>query len=157
MEAKLSPLNWIDFALLQSKLEVITPAAKGQKKKKLDPHDFFKKYTIDVDFANHTGDNGTFQTFTKVEINNGAVTKPGYKIFVEGTGVFRIDENAKLSESHKQNLQNYSAVNLLINRLRSHILQMTSMSLFGPYDLPPIDISDLYKQKRQIQQEERAD
>lgn len=148
MKAKLSPLSWINFALLQSHFEFIQPEVKTKSKKKIDPQSFFVDYLIDIDFSNFdVTENGNFQAFTKIEINMEENPLPGYKILVEGTGVFKIDETAELSEVHKKNLQNYSAVNLLINRLRTHILQMTSLSVFGPYDLPPIDITDLYRQK----------
>lgn len=148
MKAKLSPLSWINFALLQSRFEFIQPEIQGKSKKKIDPQTFFSDYVIDIDFSNFAeSENGEFQAFTKIEINNEENPEPGYKILVEGTGVFKIDGNVELSEAHKKNLENYSAVNLLINRLRTHILQMTSLSVFGPYDLPPIDITDLYKQK----------
>ncbi len=148
MKAKLSPLSWINFALLQSQFEFIQPEIKGKSKRKIDPQSFFSGYEIDIDFSNlDVNENGDFQAFTKIEINNNENPYPGYKILVEGTGVFRIDQTIELLEEHKKNLQNYSAVNLLINRLRTHILQMTSLSVFGAYDLPPIDITDLYKQK----------
>ena len=49
------------------------------------------------------------------EINNDENPQLGYKILVEGTGIFRIDQTIELLEEHKKNLQNYSAVNLLIN------------------------------------------
>lgn len=146
MKAKLSPLSWINFALLQSRFEFIPQETKS--KKKIDTQSIFSNYEIDIDFSNFDiNENGDFQAFTKIEINNDENPKSGYKIVVEGTGVFKINESAELSEDHKKNLKNYSAINLLINRLRTHILQMTSLSVFGPYDLPPIDITDLYKQK----------
>lgn len=145
MKAKLSPLIWLNFALLKSEFDFIQPATAS--KKKLDPSTIFEKYSIDVDFSNNIGNDGTFQTFTKIEINREADPEAGYKILVEGTGIFQIKSDIELPESHIKNLQNYSAVNLLINRLRTHILQMTSLSVFGAYDLPPIDITDLFKQK----------
>lgn len=148
MKAKLSPLLWLNFALLKSEFDFITP--QDNPKKKLDPINFFDKYIIDVDFTNNVSDDGTFQTFTKIAINYEDEPEAGYRILVEGTGVFQIKSQKELSETYINNLQNYSAVNLLINRLRTHILQMTSLSVFGPYDLPPIDITDLFKQKDEL-------
>ena len=107
-------------------------------------------YIIDVDFDIQDLSEEEFQVFTKISINNDEVTEAGYKISVEGTGVFRIDPNIELPDTHRANLKNYSAVNLLINRLRTHILQTTGMSVFGPYDLPPIDITDLFAQKASL-------
>lgn len=131
--------------MLQSKFEYIHPEIRANKKK-INPADYFKKYNIDIEFDMH--DKGEeFNVFTKIEINTGDIPIAGYKISVEGTGVFRIDPKAELPEAHRINLKNYSAVNLLINRLRTHILQTTSLSVFGPYDLPPIDITDLFLQK----------
>lgn len=149
MKAKISPLSWTNFALLQSNFHFIQPESK-LKKKKINPAEYFKVYTIDVDFDIQDLSEDEFQVFTKINVNNEELVEPGYKISVEGTGVFRIDPDAVLPETHSKNLKNYSAVNLLINRLRTHILQTTSMSVFGPYDLPPIDITDLFAQKASI-------
>ncbi|RZJ48002.1 MAG: preprotein translocase subunit SecB [Flavobacterium sp.] len=148
MRAKLSPLIWLNFALLKSEFDFIQPTTVS--KRKLDPSTIFEKYIIDVDFSNNISDDGTFQTFTKIEINNEDEPEAGYKILVEGTGIFQIKTDVELPEGHIKNLQNYSAVNLLINRLRTHILQMTSLSVFGAYDLPPIDITDLFRQKNEL-------
>ncbi len=146
MKAKISPLSWLNFALLQSNFQFVQPDGK-LKKRKINPVDYFKDYVIDIDFDIQDGDSDEFQVFTKIDINIDEISVAGYKISVEGTGVFRIDPEAELPEAHRNNLKNYSAVNLLINRLRTHILQTTSLSVFGPYDLPPIDITDLFVQK----------
>jgi len=149
MKAKISPLSWTNFALLQSNFHFIQPENKP-KKKKINPAEFFKSYIIDIDFDIQDLSVVEFQVFTKITVNDDEEFEPGYKISVEGTGVFRIDPDIELSETHRKNLRNYSAVNLLINRLRTHILQTTSMSVFGPYDLPPIDITDLFLQKSNL-------
>lgn len=147
MKAKISPLSWLNFALLESNFQFVHPEFKAKKKKKINPNEYFKQYVIDIDFDIRETEKDEFQAFTKIEVNAEPNSIPGYKIYVEGTGVFRIDPEANLPEAHRKNLKNYSAVNLLINRLRTHILQTTSLSVFGPYDLPPIDITDLFVQK----------
>ncbi len=149
MKAKISPLSWTNFALLQSNFQFVHPEGKPRRKK-INPAEYFKSYIIDVDFDIQDLSEEEFQVFTKIIINNDEVPEAGYKISVEGTGVFRIDPNIELPDTHRANLKNYSAVNLLINRLRTHILQTTSMSVFGPYDLPPIDITDLFAQKASL-------
>lgn len=146
MKAKISPLSWLNFALLQSNFQFIQPEIRP-KKKKINPSDFFRDYIIDIDFDIQDTELNEFQVFTKIDVNTDEDLIAGYKISVEGTGVFRINPDAELSDAHRNNLRNYSAVNLLINRLRTHILQTTSLSVFGPYDLPPIDITDLFIQK----------
>jgi len=146
MKAKISPLSWLNFALLQSNFQFIEPEVKPRKKK-INPADYFKSYIIDIDFDIQDLSEEKFQVFTKININCEDKVESGYKISVEGTGLFRIDPNVELPEIHRKNLKNYSSVNLLINRLRTQILQTTSMSVFGPYDLPPIDITDLFAQK----------
>lgn len=149
MKAKISPLSWTNFALLQSNFQFVPPEGKPGRKK-INPAEYFKTYMIDVDFDIQDLSEDEFQVFTKISINNDEVPEAGYKISVEGTGVFRIDPNIGLPDTHRANLKNYSAVNLLINRLRTHILQTTGMSVFGPYDLPPIDITDLFAQKASL-------
>jgi len=149
MKAKISALSWLNFALLQSNFQFIQPELKS-KKKRVNPADYFNDYLIDIDFDIQDTGTDEFQVFTKIEVNADEMPSPGYKIYVEGTGVFRIDPDVELSEAHRKNLRNYSAVNLLINRLRTHILQTTSLSVFGPYDLPPIDITDLFLQKADL-------
>lgn len=150
MKAKISPLSWLNFALLQSNFQFIQPDAKPRKKK-INPANYFNSYSIDIDFDIQDLSEEEFQVFTKINVNCDEVVEPGYKISVEGTGVFRIDPDMELPELHRKNLKNYSAVNLLINRLRTHILQTTSMSVFGSYDLPPIDITDLFAQKSVVE------
>lgn len=151
MKAKISSLVWLNFALVQSHFEMIAPMQKG-KKRKLNPEEYFRQYVIDIDFEILDSEEDTFQVFTKIDINQIEHPITGYKIFVEGTGLFKINDSEDLPEGHKKNLKNYSAVNLLINRLRTHILQTTSLSVFGAYDLPPIDITDLFNQKSQLSQ-----
>lgn len=146
MKAKLSPLSWSNFALLQSSFSFVQPKTKP-KRKPINPVQYFNDYVIEIDFDIQDIAKDEFQVFTKIEINTADTPIPGYKISVEGTGIFYIDPEADLPDAHRKNLKNYSAVNLLINRLRTYILQTTSLSVFGPYDLPPIDITDLFIQK----------
>ncbi len=148
MKAKISPLVWLNFALVQSNFQMIAPELKGRKKK-INPEEYFNQYDIDIDFEVLDAEDDTFQVFTKISINKTENPVVGYQIFVEGTGLFKINATEDLPEGHRKNLKNYSAVNLLINRLRTHILQTTGLSVFGAYDLPPIDITDLFNQKSQ--------
>lgn len=157
MKAKISPLVWLNFALLNSTFQVVP---YNGRKKKIDPEELFKEFELDVDFfvkdSDEEGDD-TFQVFTKISINHGSISVAGYKIFVEGTGLFRITHTAEMPDVHKYNLKNYSAINLLINRLRTHILQTTGLSVYGAYDLPPLDISDLFKQKADLSKQEQLE
>ncbi len=66
---------------------------------------------------------------------------------VEGGGTFRIQDPEKVEENLRNNLSQFSTLNMMINNLRNIIYQITNLGPMGGYLLPPIDISQLLRDK----------
>ncbi len=140
MIVKLSPLKWERFALIQSSLRMTKPPPEGVDLERI--HD---NYVIDVNFRHIKLEDKSFQVFTLVKIN-GEPSIAGYQIVAEGVGHFRFAD-VEIDPEHRSNQEYYSTVNLVLNRLRAHISDITAHGLLGTYTLPPIDVTDLFHQK----------
>ena len=142
MIALQSEIHLERFAVLQSHYDFNPP--------KRDPKDLqqlFKSYEIDIDFAHHFNEDKTIQVFTKISINQNEKPMPGYHLFVEGVAVFSLDKSEELTEDEEKNLKVYSTVNILIGYLRNTLTAITASAPMGPYLLPPINMSDLFRKK----------
>lgn len=144
MKAKFSPLQLLDFKLLESHVEFVVPD-EGEP----DVKELFQSYSVDIDFGlQENEDEQEIQLFTVIQINlSEQETLPGYKIMVEGGGTFRIQNPEELEENLKKNLTQFSTLNMMINNLRNIIYQITNLGPMGGYLLPPIDISQLLRDK----------
>lgn len=144
MKAKFSPLQLLDFKLLESHFEFIVPEEEN-----LDIKELFQFYSVDIDFGiGESGVEGEIQLFTMIEVNSENDNQyPGYKIMVEGGGTFRVQDPETLEENLKKNLTQFSTLNMMINNLRNIIYQITNLGPMGGYLLPPIDITQLLRDK----------
>ncbi|WP_209329934.1 protein-export chaperone SecB [Lunatimonas salinarum] len=144
MKAKFSPLQLLDFKLLESHVEFVIP-----KESEFDVKELFQSYVVDIDFRRRENEKTKeILLFTTVEINeDGDKPLPGYKIMVEGGGTFRIQNPEALDENLKNNLTQFSTLNMMINNLRNIIYQITNLGPMGGYLLPPIDITQLLRDK----------
>ena len=144
MKAKFSPLQLLDFKLLESHYEFIVP-----EKEEVNVPDLFQSYPVDIDFGmGKTEVEGEIQLFTKIEVNfTKKKSLPGYKVMVEGGGTFRIQDPENVDEGLRNNLSQFSTLNMMINNLRNIIYQITNLGPMGGYLLPPIDISQLLRDK----------
>jgi hypothetical protein len=92
MTPEFSPLKIVDFAILSSKHSFIPGIAGNEELEKC-----FSEYDIDIDFSisedNENAD--VIRFFIKLSINDVIEKKPGYSIFVEGVGIFRIDKKVR--------------------------------------------------------------
>jgi len=145
MIAKLSPLQWNSYSLLQSHFQLTDAPKDGPKH--IMPAEVFREYIVDVDFRVNKEANGEWQVFAKVHVNWEEPIMSGYRVLIEGVGRFSIEGEEKLESDKLQNMAYYSTVNIMVNRLRAHITEITASSILGPYTLPAIDITDLFKQK----------
>lgn len=150
MKAKFSPLQLLDFKLLESHYEFIVPEEED-----VNVPDLFRSYPVDIDFGmGKTDIEGEIQLFTKIEVNfTKKKSLPGYKIMVEGGGTFRIQDPENVDEGLRNNLSQFSTLNMMINNLRNIIYQITNLGPMGGYLLPPIDISQLLRDKAGEQRE----
>lgn len=144
MKAKFSPLQLLDFKLLESRYEFIIPDDE-----EINIKDLFQSYPVDIDFGiGKTDVEGEIQLFTKIEVNFGKKKSlPGYKLMVEGGGTFRIQDPENVDEGLRNNLSQFSTLNMMINNLRNIMYQITNLGPMGGYLLPPIDISQLLRDK----------
>lgn len=143
MIAKPSAIKLENFAVLQMHYDFEQPKHKPRNIQKL-----IDSYEIDVDFAHHEDDgDGSIKVFVKIGINQAKKALPGYKLLVEGFGIFRLEEQG-ISEQQKNNLKYYSTVSILIGYLRNSLSGITASAPLGPYLLPPVDMQELFNTKK---------
>lgn len=144
MKAERSPLQLLNFYLLRSNYEFIEP--EGYDETPIADH--LKEYPIDIDFGHNELEGDEYNIAVKIKINKKKNPLPGYSIFVEGVGIFDLNQ-ANIGEKLKHNLVTYSSVNIVINQLRNIIALQTGYGPIGKYLLPPIDMQDLFNKKSQ--------
>lgn len=149
MKLKTSPLEIIDFYILQSGFQFTKP-----KEKKFNFKEFFKRYEVNIDFSINIEKEINLLVFVKIEVNNDKNHLEGYQIIVEGVSIFDIRKIQDLSEKDKSSLMFYSSVSIAINNIRNYISLLTSSSPLGKYNLPAIDVNDLLLQKKQLSKKE---
>lgn len=142
-----SEIHLENFAVIQSHYEFNPP---GRNPKNIQ--ELFNSYVVEIDFAHHFNDDKTIQVFTKISVNQTEKPLPGYLLFVEGVAVFSLDNTAELTEEEEKNLKFYSTVNILIGYLRNTLTAITASSPMGPFLLPPLNMSDLFRKKSESKQ-----
>ncbi|MCF8223723.1 MAG: protein-export chaperone SecB [Bacteroidales bacterium] len=151
MKIPKSDLELIDFIIINSNYTFQEP--KDQES--FNVRKVFSDYDINIDFGdtepNEKEDN-IFNFFIKVEINNCEKPLPGYSIFCEGVGLFKISNLKSLNEQIANNLLKISPLSICINNMRSYIMNITTYYPFGKFVLPSVDINNLIKAK--IRQQE---
>ncbi|GAA4308000.1 hypothetical protein [Compostibacter hankyongensis] len=140
MEAQLSPLVLLDFAIINSIFKFIAPPENVEVQK------LVSEYLIDIDFAIIQEEDGA-RVFVKSAINQGETESPGYSIFAEGVAILELSKTATLTEKDRKALLQYSAVSIALNSLRGFISSLTANAPFGKYILPSIDVNNLFQQK----------
>jgi len=112
--------------------------------------EIMEQYPIEIDYVIQEANDGVYQLFTKIDINNTAEPLPGYKLFIEGVSIFSFDKNKPVSDTDKFALLHISGISIGINSLRNIISTITSNGPFGKYTLPSIDVNKLMEDKRQM-------
>jgi preprotein translocase subunit SecB len=150
MKAKFSPLQLLDFKLLQTHYEFVVPEQDD-----LNLTELFSSYSVEIDFELGKGDEEEeIQIITMIEVNlDEDYAKPGYKLMVEGGATFKIKDAESIDEGLKNNLSKFSTLNMVINNLRNIMFQITNLGPMGGYLLPPIDITKLLQDKAGSQEE----
>lgn len=147
MIALQSEIHLEKFAVIQSHYEFSAP-----KRNPKNIQELFNSYEVDVDFAHHINEDRTIQVFTKISVNQNEKPQPGYKLFVEGVAVFSLDKSNEMTEEEEKNLKLFSTVNILIGYLRNTLTAITASSPMGPYLLPPLNMTDLFRKKSESKQ-----
>ncbi|ARK10381.1 hypothetical protein A6C57_08590 [Fibrella sp. ES10-3-2-2] len=140
-----SPLELVDFFLLDTQYRYVSPEGELPEADTA----VFENYDVDLDymFQPDKQDQHEIWVYVRTAINCGTDPLPGYTIFLEGTGHFRAKEQDGMSDEVWGTLLNNSALAIVINNLRSAIMQITAHGPFGKYILPSMDLADLHHQK----------
>ncbi len=144
MKPQASPLNIIDFAIMDLQFKFIPP----KENLELDIKQYFNKYELDIDFT--ITKNEIIQVFIKTEINRGKKVLPGYSIFAEIACIFEFNKQIKISDDAKMSIEGFSTIYIALNNLRGFISQVTANGPVGRYILPSIDLNDLINKKKEI-------
>lgn len=142
MKATTSPLEFIEFFIIQSQFKFDEPKAN------ININKLFKSYEIDIDFDFNQIEDDQLMVYVKAGINNTDKHKAGYVVFTEGVAIFNIKNLTELNENDKNNLIFYSSLSIAINNLRNYISNLTMNSPLGKYNLPAIDMNDMHLQKK---------
>lgn len=140
-----SPLNILDFAIVNLEYNFIEPNVKGED----DLRAFFTKYDIDIDFAIHGND--VIQVLIKAEINRGLKRLPGYSIFAEVVCFYEFNKSIEIDKDAQNNIGGFSTIYIALNALRGFVSQLTANGPAGRYVLPSVDLNNLISQKKQKQ------
>ncbi|MBD3629355.1 preprotein translocase subunit SecB [Cyclobacterium sp.] len=148
MKAKFSPLQLLDFKLLQSHY-----GYEVTEQDNLDLQELFSTYSVEINFEMaKCEENEEIQLLTTIEVNQDKENpKPGYQIMVEGGATFKLKDAENIEERLRNNLSQFSTLNMIINNLRNIIFQITNLGPMGGYLLPPIDITKLLQDKADLQ------
>jgi len=139
-----SPLNIIDFAIMDFEYKFIPPQSTIEYDFKRD----FNEYELDIDFSIHTDE--VIHVFVKAEINRGKKILPGYSIFAEIACVFEFNKEIIIPTEAKASIEGFSTIYIALNSLRGFINQVTATGPIGRYILPSVDLNDLIKRKQEI-------
>lgn len=143
MKAKFSPLELLDFKLLESNYKFITP-----KEDEINVIALFKLYSVNINFNHIPLEENIIQVAVNIEVNNLKRPKPGYSLSCGGMGIFKIDDQSEMKQDFLGNLKYYSTLNMVINNLRNVMFQISNLGPMSGYLLPPVDILDLFKKKK---------
>ena len=143
IRAKFSPLELEHFELLNTRYDYVMP----KNDEKLNTGELFRSYRVDVEFDHFFDDEETIRLFAKINVNDLERPKKGYTIAATALGVFKLKGLDSVDDQSGNNLRLYSTLNLMINNLRNVMCQITNLGPLGAYQLPPIDILDLFKKK----------
>lgn len=139
-----SPLNILDFSIMNLEFNFIHPDDKG--KDDSDLRNYFVGYDLDIDFGIHS--NEIIQVFIKAEINRGEKKLPGYSIFAEAACIFEFNKKINISEEAKNSIEGFSTIYIALNTMRGFVSQLTANAPLGRYILPSVDLNDLINQKK---------
>lgn len=142
MKAKKSPLILNSFLLINHNYQFI------QQEEVPFNIEIMEQYPIEIDYVIQEANDGMYQLFTKIDINNTDKPLPGYKLFIEGVCIFLFDKSNLISDTDKSALLHNSGISIGINSLRNVLSTITSNGPFGKYTLPSIDVNQLLEDKR---------
>lgn len=149
MEVVNSILVLDDFSIMRSSIGH-TPIDKGN----LSFKEIQNRYPLNIDFDVYHNSEYTSHLI-RIFLYQNIDCKPGYNINVEAAGIFSFSE--ELDKDQKREFILNSALGMCITNLRSFVANTTSYYLFGRYDFPAIDVSDLLNQKMTLELQKKEE
>lgn len=153
MEAKKSPLKLDSFFLMDCHFGFVSENEEDALAKFDDVQ--FEDYRIEIDFGHQDTSESEFLAFVDIAVNENKEL-PGYYFQCGGMAKFILDsDNIKPESKAYFNLKHYSTINIVINQLRNVMSHLSAFAPYGRYNLPAIDISDLFEKKIKEQEAEK--
>lgn len=156
MKIPKSDLELIEFVIINSEYRFHEPKDDIE----INIRELFSDYELNIDFGTSEpieDEDNIFNIFIKIDINNGKDPLPGYSIFCEGVGLFKIPNLKTLEDSVANNLLQISSLSISINSIRSYLMNITNYYPFGKFILPSIDMNQLISSKVQEKESELND
>ena len=156
MKIQKSDLELIEFVIINSEYRFHEPKDDIE----INIRELFSDYELNIYFGTSEpieDEDNIFNIFIKIDINNGKDPLPGYSIFCEGVGLFKIPNLKTLEDSVANNLLQISSLSISINSIRSYLMNITNYYPFGKFILPSIDMNQLISSKVQEKEAELND
>lgn len=144
MIVKKSDLNIENLFILACNIATI-PVNSEIKSPILDNIDL----EIDFNILNNAIDKSEFKIVLSITANNENVKKPGYFFSLVTEGIFSINGFDQQPKEQIDSFLKFGALPMLINHVRSYLMNTTSFYPYGKYTLPAIDLSELLKNKQE--------
>ena len=141
MDAKQSPLKFLEFTVIDSHFETIDPEPNEKCN--------FNELPIEVDFETFINNENPeiFQIGLILNGNTSETPKPGYKFSIIANGLFELEKSDNIEESKVSQFMYFSALPMVISAVRNYFLNLSSYAPYGKYLLPAIDLPDLVDKK----------
>jgi preprotein translocase subunit SecB len=145
MLAKKSELNIVSLLIFGCNFSAI-PINSEIKMPIIDNIDL----DIDFNILTNKSDKSRFKIILSITGNNAQVKLPGYFFSIMSEGVFKIDGIDSMKKEQIDGFLKLSALPILINHIRSYLINISSYYPYGKYVLPAVDLTDLLNSKSKL-------
>jgi len=144
-----SPLQQIQFAVVDSKISIIAPPESSSE----TVYDF----DIELDIYQRVETESIIRIFYTITAKHCAPDIAGLSIEVQAASDFSIDDSIEPKSETFSNLVNFSATAIAYNNVRAYLQNITTYYPVEPYILPAIDLNDLCSKYRQKMEKKRSE
>lgn len=102
---------------------------------------------VDIEILVNSEQKDLYNIVLDVSGNMETEKKPGYSFSVSCEGIFSINKKKPITKESVDQLLLFSAVPMVISSLRGYLLNISSYSVYGQYNLPAIDLQDFIEKK----------
>ena len=111
------------------------------------PEDLPIEFDFDILTPKDDDKHTPFIVTTHIKINKKRKRMTGHSIEMKSAFLFLIED--EVSEQDANNLKSFSALSIAISEIRTILNLATMKTAFGTYNLPSIDLRNLFKVKQQ--------